>query len=173
MSKIRVYELAKQIEKDSSEIVSKLKEFGVDVKNHMSSITDEDATKVKDAFKGASKKKEEVKEIVKKAAKDIKDTVSENNKPNNHVKSEGQPKNDGQKSDKAEQANANKPAENAGEKKEKHITKVYNPQNSAQGQGRNNNYRGNNNNNNNNNNNDSIKIDANNDDSNSINIVKD
>ena len=115
MSKIRVYELAKQIEKDSSEIVSKLKEFGVDVKNHMSSITDEDATKVKDAFKGASKKKEEVKEIVKKAAKDIKDTVSENNKPNNHVKSEGQPKNDGQKSDKAEQANANKPAENAGD----------------------------------------------------------
>ena len=52
MSKIRIYELAKQIEKDSMEIITKLKEFGVEVKSHMSSISEEDANRVKEAFAG-------------------------------------------------------------------------------------------------------------------------
>ena len=55
MSKIRVYELGKQLEKDNAEIIAKLKELGVDIKNHMSSVTMEDAQKVKDAFNAVNK----------------------------------------------------------------------------------------------------------------------
>ena len=46
MAKIRVYELAKNLNKDSKEIIEILKKNGVEVKNHMSSVTDEDAAKV-------------------------------------------------------------------------------------------------------------------------------
>ena len=47
MAKIRVYELAKSLGKDSKEIIELLKKNGIEVKNHMSSVTDEDAAKVK------------------------------------------------------------------------------------------------------------------------------
>jgi translation initiation factor IF-2 len=38
MSKIRVYELAKMLGKSNKEMMDLLKDLGVDVKNHMSSI---------------------------------------------------------------------------------------------------------------------------------------
>ena len=38
MSKIRVYELAKMLDKTNNELVDLLKELGVEVKTHMSSI---------------------------------------------------------------------------------------------------------------------------------------
>ena len=47
MAKVRVYELAKSLGKDSKEIIELLKKNGIEVKNHMSSVTDEDAAKVK------------------------------------------------------------------------------------------------------------------------------
>ena len=53
MSKIRVYELAKNLNKDSKEIIEILKKNGVEVKNHMSSVTDEDAAKVTARFSGS------------------------------------------------------------------------------------------------------------------------
>ena len=43
MAKIRVYELAKSLGKDSKEIIELLKKNGIEVKNHMSSVSDEDA----------------------------------------------------------------------------------------------------------------------------------
>ena len=52
MAKIRVYELAKSLNKDSKEIIEILKKNGIEVKNHMSSVTDEDAQKVKERFSG-------------------------------------------------------------------------------------------------------------------------
>ena len=52
MAKIRVYELAKSLNKDSKEIIEVLKKNGIEVKNHMSSVTDEDAQKVKERFSG-------------------------------------------------------------------------------------------------------------------------
>ena len=49
MSKIRVYELAKELEISSKELITLLmEEFGVEVKNHMSVIEDEDATLIKE-----------------------------------------------------------------------------------------------------------------------------
>ncbi len=52
MAKIRIYELAKSLEKDSKEIIEILKKNGVEVKNHMSSVTEEEAQKVRDRFSG-------------------------------------------------------------------------------------------------------------------------
>ena len=51
MSKSRIYEIAKELNVDSKLIVEKLKEMNVEVKNHMSSITEEDAAKVDGLFK--------------------------------------------------------------------------------------------------------------------------
>ena len=49
MSKIRVYELAKELEISSKELIELLmNEFSVDVKNHMSVIEDEDAELIKE-----------------------------------------------------------------------------------------------------------------------------
>ncbi len=42
MSRRRVHELAKQLRLDSKELITTLKEFDINVKNHMSSITDSD-----------------------------------------------------------------------------------------------------------------------------------
>lgn len=50
MGKARIYEIAKELNVDSKLILEKLKEMNVDVKNHMSSITDEESVKVKQAF---------------------------------------------------------------------------------------------------------------------------
>ncbi|MDE6625974.1 MAG: translation initiation factor IF-2 N-terminal domain-containing protein, partial [Lachnospiraceae bacterium] len=52
MAKIRVYELAKSLDKDSKEVIEVLKKNGVEVKNHMSSVTDEEAQKVRERFSG-------------------------------------------------------------------------------------------------------------------------
>ncbi len=50
MSKSRIYEIAKELNVDSKLIVEKLKEMNLEVKNHMSSITEEDAAKVRRTF---------------------------------------------------------------------------------------------------------------------------
>ncbi|MDR3332069.1 MAG: translation initiation factor IF-2 [Synergistaceae bacterium] len=54
MNKIRVYELAKLLGKTNPELLDKLKEFGIEVKNHMSSIDMEVAQMVEDSFKGTA-----------------------------------------------------------------------------------------------------------------------
>ena len=50
MAKVRVYELAKSLDKDSKEVIEILKKDGVDVKNHMSSVSEEEADKVRSRF---------------------------------------------------------------------------------------------------------------------------
>ena len=163
MSKMRIYELAKQIEKDNAEIVALLKEKGIDVKNHMSSIDDEAINIVKAAFGGKTeakkeeaKPKKENKEISpkndkkpehkandkkpehkgnEKKANDNKPNDNRNNKPNNN-------KNNNKNNNNNKSNDSNK---NQGEKK--HITQVFNPQNTAQND-RNRNNKNNNKNNN-------------------------
>lgn len=59
MSKIRVYELAKELGISSKELIGILSsEFGIEVKNHMGVIEDEDAELIKELF--AEKEKEKV-----------------------------------------------------------------------------------------------------------------
>ena len=55
MSKIRVHELAKELNISSKELITLLKEeFNVEVKNHMSTIEDEDAALIKELLSGNS-----------------------------------------------------------------------------------------------------------------------
>ncbi|AWI04002.1 translation initiation factor IF-2 [Clostridium drakei] len=68
MSKIRVYELAKELGISSKELIGILSsEFGIEVKNHMGVIEDEDAELIKELF--AEKEKEK--------ASDPSDTIEE------------------------------------------------------------------------------------------------
>ena len=87
MSKMRVYELAKQIEKDSADILAVLKEKGVEVKNHMSSIDEAAVELVKNAFNNKAKKAEEPKKIQEpkkeEARNQEKKQQSNNQQPNN------------------------------------------------------------------------------------------
>lgn len=56
MSKIRIYELAKELEITSKELISLLMdEFSVEVKNHMSVIDDEDANLIKELIEERAK----------------------------------------------------------------------------------------------------------------------
>ncbi|MCT4598750.1 MAG: translation initiation factor IF-2 [Vallitalea sp.] len=50
MSKVRVYEIAKQIGISNKELLSTLKEFDIEVKNHMSSLTDEEVGIITEYF---------------------------------------------------------------------------------------------------------------------------
>ncbi|OCB01022.1 translation initiation factor IF-2 [Clostridium beijerinckii] len=55
MSKIRVHELAKELNIESKELITILKEeFNIEVKNHMSTIEDEDAELIKELLAGKS-----------------------------------------------------------------------------------------------------------------------
>lgn len=59
MAKIRVYELAKELNISSKELINiLLDEFGIKVKNHMSAIDEEDAELIKELFDENSKKEE-------------------------------------------------------------------------------------------------------------------
>ena len=58
MSKIRVYELAKQLEKESSDILAVLEKIGITGKKPASGIEEDDAQKVKEFFNPAPKVEE-------------------------------------------------------------------------------------------------------------------
>ncbi|WP_297425106.1 translation initiation factor IF-2 [Clostridium sp.] len=61
MSKIRVHELAKELNIGSKELINMLmEEFSIEVKNHMSTIEDEDAALIKELLAGNSDAKSEV-----------------------------------------------------------------------------------------------------------------
>ena len=50
MSKIKVYELAKELGKSSKELMEFLADRKIEVKSHMSALEDEDAQRVRRAF---------------------------------------------------------------------------------------------------------------------------
>jgi len=76
MSKIRVYELAKELEITSKELIRILKdEFGIEVKNHMSVVEEEDAALIKELLSGD--KKESSKEAEGKTEKSLVDEYEE------------------------------------------------------------------------------------------------
>ena len=50
MGKSRIYEIAKELNVDSKLIIEKLKDMKVEVKNHMSSITEEESNQIRQAF---------------------------------------------------------------------------------------------------------------------------
>ncbi|WP_086349357.1 translation initiation factor IF-2 [Candidatus Enterococcus clewellii] len=50
MGKKRIYELAKEMNQSSKEVVTRAHELGIDVKNHMGAISSDDETKIRSAF---------------------------------------------------------------------------------------------------------------------------
>lgn len=75
MSKTRVYQLAKEIGVSSKELILKLKEFDLEVVNHMSTLEDEDANLILEYYLSEEKKEE---------SKNKKSSNKSSNKPNNN-----------------------------------------------------------------------------------------
>ena len=79
MSKIRVHELAKELNKSSKDVIFALKGHGVLVESHMSTIPDESAEKIRKFFTAPPVKKQEAP----KAPAQDKAPVSSEQRPNN------------------------------------------------------------------------------------------
>lgn len=120
MSNIRVHELAKQLGKDSKDILKVLAEHGIEAKTHMSSISEETAELVKKELNPNT-------------------NGGENKKPETG-KAKGKPE--------SGRNTVQKPESKENEKKS-HITQVYNPQNSGNNNKPKQNKKNNGNNNNN------------------------
>ncbi|VRK73288.1 translation initiation factor IF-2 [Streptococcus pneumoniae] len=81
MSKKRLYEIAKELGKESKEVVARAKELGLDVKSHSSSVEEAVAAKIAASFKPAAAPKVEAKPAAPKASAEKKAEKSEPVKP--------------------------------------------------------------------------------------------
>ena len=81
MSKKRLYEIAKELGKESKEVVARAKELGLDVKSHSSSVEEAVAAKIVASFKPAAAPKAEAKPAAPKASAEKKAEKSEPAKP--------------------------------------------------------------------------------------------
>lgn len=81
MSKKRLYEIAKELGKESKEVVARAKELGLDVKSHSSSVEEDVAAKIAASFKPAPAPKVEAKSAEQKASAEKKADKSESAKP--------------------------------------------------------------------------------------------
>lgn len=81
MSKKRLYEIAKELGKESKEVVARAKELGLDVKSHSSSVEEAVAAKIAAIFKPAAAPKVEAKPAAPKVSAEKKAEKSEPAKP--------------------------------------------------------------------------------------------
>ncbi|HGK0093400.1 TPA: translation initiation factor IF-2 [Streptococcus pneumoniae] len=81
MSKKRLYEIAKELGKESKEVVARAKELGLDVKSHLSSVEEAVAAKIAASFKPAAAPKVEAKPAAPKVSAEKKAEKSEPAKP--------------------------------------------------------------------------------------------
>lgn len=81
MSKKRLYEIAKELGKESKEVVARAKELGLDVKSHSSSVEEAVAAKIAASFKPAAAPKSEAKPAAPKSSAEKKAEKSEPAKP--------------------------------------------------------------------------------------------
>lgn len=81
MSKKRLYEIAKELGKESKEVVARAKELGLDVKSHSSSVEKAVAAKIAASFKPAAAPKVEAKPAAPKVSAEKKTEKSEPAKP--------------------------------------------------------------------------------------------
>ncbi len=81
MSKKRLYEIAKELGKESKEVVARAKELGLDVKSHSSSVEEAVAAKIAASFKPAAAPKVEAKPAALKVSAEKKTEKSEPAKP--------------------------------------------------------------------------------------------
>lgn len=76
-----MYEIAKELGKESKEVVARAKELGLDVKSHSSSVEEAVAAKIAASFKPAAAPKAEAKPVAPKASTEKKAEKSEPAKP--------------------------------------------------------------------------------------------
>ncbi|VNO43328.1 translation initiation factor IF-2 [Streptococcus pneumoniae] len=81
MSKKRLYEIAKELGKESKEVVARAKELGLDVKSHSSSVEEAVAAKIAASFKPAAAPKVEAKPVAPKVSAEKKAEKFEPAKP--------------------------------------------------------------------------------------------
>lgn len=81
MSKKRLYEIAKELGKESKEVVARAKELSLDVKSHSSSVEEAVAAKIAASFKPAAAPKVEAKPAAPKVSAEKKAEKSEPAKP--------------------------------------------------------------------------------------------
>ncbi|HEU0265886.1 MAG TPA: translation initiation factor IF-2, partial [Geobacterales bacterium] len=80
MSKIRVYELAQKMGIENKELVTRLQGAGMDVKNHMASVDEEEIRKVLAPSKSAESSQEEVRvkpTLIRRRARVVEDALTE------------------------------------------------------------------------------------------------
>lgn len=99
MSKIRVYEIAKQLNISSKELIKQLKEFGIEVHSHMGTLKGEEAQLIIDFY--TSEEDELVKDKPAKKSKEEQNDKEEFEKESNDL---------ADKESKNEESNKNKPA---------------------------------------------------------------
>ncbi|HAR84218.1 MAG TPA: translation initiation factor IF-2 [Clostridium sp.] len=95
MSKIRIYELAKELEVTNKELISVLmEEFGVEAKNHMSVIDEEDADLIKELYEEQKKEAAEKKEIIEEYESKINEDISKQQRKNSKMRKGGNKRNE-------------------------------------------------------------------------------
>ena len=57
LGKIKIYEIAKKLDLASKEIVEMAKKLNIEVKNHMSTVSEEEAQKIENKIEEANTKK--------------------------------------------------------------------------------------------------------------------
>ena len=62
LGKLKIYELAKKLDMSSKEIIDIAKKLNIEVKNHLSSIEDNEASMIEKSIKGSSTKNAEITE---------------------------------------------------------------------------------------------------------------
>lgn len=107
MSKIRVHALAKDIGISSKELIEKLKELNIPVKNHMSTLVKDDEDKVRNFYSKSNKNNSPKKEVVNKENKKDKKTKFDKISHKNEDKRKNE-----NKSDKKVNVNKNKRKDN-------------------------------------------------------------
>ncbi len=80
MSKIRVYQIAKDLAVSSKELINKLAEFGVQVANHMSTLEDEEVKIIMELYNVDTNKDKDTKPTMGKLAGEIEKTSESNHK---------------------------------------------------------------------------------------------
>ena len=111
MTKIRVHELSKELGIDNKDLIQYLEDHKVDVKNHMSSLSDEDADRARSAF---SRKKNV------QAADERDKKPAAGNTPDNNAQNKTQ-------------GSASEPVPSGEVRKKSNIIRVVRPQNAQQG----------------------------------------
>ena len=135
MSKKRVYELAKELEVSSKNIVDKAQSMGIDVKNHMSTLADSDINKIKNVLANKN-----TTQNVKKSAPQVANKASKNNEQHS-TKVENKSNSKEMRVNKQEQ---NRPNNNQNKPQAKASGNQGNAQGNNQGQqNANNNFKGN------------------------------